>query len=110
MLAGQAPTSSQLEEMVGLWGDDLLRAVFVEAWERQDKRIELVQQREEEMRRRAEAAEALIEAYKQGMRFRIPKPEYAQALEQLTDELTLDQPLTSWARFRIWLRGLLVSA
>lgn len=96
--------------MVGLWGDDLLRAVFVEAWERQDELIKLVQQREEEMRRRAEAAEAMIEVYKQGGRFYIAPPEYAEALEQLTDELVRDQPLTGWTRFHIWLRGLLISA
>lgn len=39
ILSGYAPTSEQIEEMVGLWGEAFLRAVFVEAWSRQDRYI-----------------------------------------------------------------------
>ncbi|KAA0592977.1 hypothetical protein J2848_005665 [Azospirillum lipoferum] len=104
LLAGYAPTTFHLEEMVELWGDDFLRAIFVEAWERQDERIRVIQQREEEMRQRAEEAEAIAAAYKRGDKFSFTLPLHVQAIQALELELATRQPPTLGQRLGRWLR------
>lgn len=103
-MAGYAPTTFHLEEMVELWGDDFLRAIFVEAWERQDERIRIIQQREEEMRRRAEAAEAIVATHTPDERYRLADPPEWVAIESLAAELGSRQPLPIWQRVGVWLR------
>ncbi|MBY6265539.1 hypothetical protein EI613_26995 [Azospirillum sp. 412522] len=59
-MSGYAPTSKQIEEMVDLWGEAFLRAVFVEAWERQDRYIAtLITDREMAVIARRQAEERL---------------------------------------------------
>jgi hypothetical protein len=42
-LSGEAPTVAHIEQMTGLFGEEYVRAVFIEAFERQDYRIRLLE-------------------------------------------------------------------